>query len=120
MGTEEGPVKIKGKQILVFGLARSGVGAANLLAGLGAEVTVTDKKPAGELGEYVSRLSPSVKLCLGEYPPSMNGTDLIVVSPGVPLQIEPIAKAREKGIGWKSSRYGRENGPNKSRKVGDR
>jgi len=44
---EKGPVKIKGKKILVFGLARSGVGAANLLAGLGAELTVTDKKPAG-------------------------------------------------------------------------
>ena len=98
MGMEKGPVKIKGKKILVFGLARSGVGAANLLAGLGAEVTVTDKKPAGELGEYVRQLSPSVKLCLGEYPLSMDGTDMVVVSPGVPLHIEPIVKAREKGI----------------------
>lgn len=94
----KGPVKIKGKKILVFGLARSGVGAANLLAGLGAEVTVTDKKPARELGEYVRRLSQSVKLSLGEYPSSMNGTDMVVVSPGVPLHIEPIVKAREKGI----------------------
>jgi len=92
------PVEIKGKRILVFGLARSGVGAANLLAGSGAEVTVTDRKPADELGEYVRRLSPSVKVCLGEYPASVNGTDLIVVSPGVPLHIEPIAKSREKGI----------------------
>lgn len=98
MGMGKGLVKIKGKRILVFGLARSGVGAANLLAGLGAEVTVTDKKPAGELKEYVRRLSPSVKLCLGEYPSSMNGTDMVVVSPGVPLHIEPIVKAREKGI----------------------
>jgi len=97
-GREKGPVEIKGKRILVFGLARSGVGAANLLAGLGAEVTVTDRKPADELGEYVRRLFPSVKLCLGEYPPFMNGTDIVVVSPGVPLHIEPIAKAREKGI----------------------
>lgn len=95
---EKGPVKIKGKKILVFGLARSGVGAANLLAGLGAEVTVTDKKPAGELKEYVRQLSPSVKLSLGGYPPSLNGTDMVVVSPGVPLHIEPIVKAREKGI----------------------
>ena len=94
----KGPVEIKGKRILVFGLARSGVGAANLLAGLGAEVTATDKKPADALGEYVRQLSPSVKLCLGEYPPSMNGTDMVVVSPGVPLHIDPIIKAREKGI----------------------
>lgn len=98
MRRERGPVEIKGKRILVFGLARSGVGAANLLAGLGAEVTVTDKKPADELGEYVRRLSPLVKLCLGGYPPSMNGTDMVVVSPGVPLHLSPVAKAREKGI----------------------
>ena len=98
MRMKRGQVEIKGKKILVFGLARSGVGAANLLARLGAEVTVTDRKPADQLGEYVRRLSPSVNLCLGGYPLSTNGTDMVVVSPGVPLHIEPIAKAREKGI----------------------
>jgi UDP-N-acetylmuramoylalanine--D-glutamate ligase len=98
MRVGRGLVEIKGKRILVFGLARSGAGAANLLAGSGAEVTVTDMKPADELGAYVRKLSPSVNLCLGKYPPSLNGTDMVVVSPGVPLHIEPLAKAREKGI----------------------
>lgn len=89
---------IKGRKVLIFGLGKSGVGAANLLSEAGVEVTVTDKKSAGELSEYVKRLSPSVKLSLGGYPHSMNGTDLVVVSPGVPLAIEPIVKAREKGV----------------------
>jgi len=91
-------VEIKAKRALIFGLGRSGVGAANLLSRAGAEVTVTDMKPEEELSEYMRRLSPSVKLCLGGYPRSMNGTDLIVISPGVPLGIEPIVRAREKGI----------------------
>ncbi len=89
---------MRGKRVLVFGLGRSGVGAANLLSEAGAEVTVTDKKSGWELSEYIQRLSPSVKLSLGGYPHSMNGTDLVVVSPGVPPEIEPIVKARGKGI----------------------
>ncbi len=89
---------MRAKKALVFGLGRSGVGAANLLSRAGADVTVTDLKPEKELSEYVRRLSPSVKLCLGGYPPRLNGTDLVVVSPGVPLGIDPIVTARAKGI----------------------
>lgn len=91
-------METRGKKVLIFGLGRSGVGAANLLSGSGADVTVTDKKPAAELGEYLQRLSSSVKLCLGGYPERMNWPDLVVVSPGVPLETEPVARAREKGI----------------------
>lgn len=91
-------MEIRNKKILVFGLARSGVGAANLLVNLGAEVTATDRKTDGELGEYIKLLSPYVKRCLGNYPLHLNGTDMIVVSPGVPLSIEPIQIAQRKGI----------------------
>lgn len=87
-----------GKRVLIFGLGRSGVGAANLLSASGAEVTVTDRKTEGELLENIQKLLPSVKFCLGGYPQSMNGTDLVVLSPGVPLEIEPVRIASEKGI----------------------
>ncbi len=91
-------METEGKRVLIFGLGRSGVGAANLLSASGAEVTVTDRKKEGELLENIRKLLPSVKLCLGGYPQSMNGTDLVVLSPGVPLEIEPVRMAREKGI----------------------
>lgn len=91
-------MNISGKKIMIFGLARSGTGAANLLAGLEAEVTVTDKKSDKELAEYIGQLSPSVKLSLGGHPMSLNGIDMIVISPGVPLSIEPLRKARGQGI----------------------
>ncbi len=91
-------VEIRGKNALVVGLARSGVGAANLLLMSGAAVTVTDRKSEGELEEYVRQLSPDVKRCLGGYPQSLNDTDFVVISPGVPLTIEPLVKAHEKGI----------------------
>ena len=66
---------------------------------LGAEVTVTDKRSRDELSEVVRALGPSVKLALGGHPEEVfTGADLIVVSPGVPLEIGPIASAKAKGI----------------------
>ncbi|MDP3112739.1 MAG: Mur ligase family protein, partial [Thermodesulfovibrionales bacterium] len=92
-------MEIKGKKILIFGLARSGAGAANLLARSGAEVTATDKKSKGELTEFVERLLPSVRLALGGHPDGIfKNTDLIVISPGVPLDILPLKKAKDAGI----------------------
>ena len=90
--------ELKNKRVLVFGLARSGVGAANLLSSQGAKVTITDRKEKGELREYSKRLDPAVRLHLGGYPESLNGTDMIVVSPGVPLTIEPLERAQRHGI----------------------
>lgn len=90
-------LQLKDKKTAVIGLARSGVGAANLLADLGAEVMVTDKKTAAELGGYIGQLSPAVRLCLGGYPDNAD-FDLLVVSPGVPMNIEPVLRARSAGI----------------------
>ncbi len=90
---------IKDKKVLVVGLARSGVGAAKLLSLMGAEVTVTDKRTEAELLDMVKELGPSVKLALGGHPEEVFiRADLIVVSPGVPLEIKPIASAKAKGI----------------------
>lgn len=91
--------EIKGKNVTVIGLARSGAGAANLLTELGAHVTVTDIKTAAELKEYIRQLSPAVNLALGAHPENIFvSADMLVVSPGVPLNISPIAKAKSKGI----------------------
>jgi UDP-N-acetylmuramoylalanine--D-glutamate ligase len=90
---------VKDKKITVVGLARSGAGAAKLLALMGAEVTVTDKRPEVELIDMVKELGPSVKLALGGHPEEVfAAAELIVVSPGVPLEIRPIASAKAKGI----------------------
>lgn len=90
---------MKDKKVLVVGLARSGVGAARLLSLMGALVTVTDKRSEDELSEVVKGLGPLVRLALGGHPKEVfTDADLIVVSPGVPLEIGPVASAREKGI----------------------
>jgi UDP-N-acetylmuramoylalanine--D-glutamate ligase len=91
--------EIKGKQITVMGLGRSGVGAANLLSALGAHVTVTDIKTERELEDFIPRLNPSVKCVLGSHPEEIfDNTDMVVVSPGVPMDIQPLLIAQRKGI----------------------
>ncbi len=92
-------IDLKGKRITIVGLARSGVGAANLLSKLGALVTVTDKKNIRELETFLKKLNPDIKLQLGNHPAELfENTDLIIVSPGVPLNITPLKAASEKGI----------------------
>jgi len=90
---------VRGKKVTIVGLARSGVGAANLLSKLGALVTVTDKKNILELEPFLKKLNPDIKLQLGNHPSELfENADLIVVSPGVPLNIAPLKEASEKGI----------------------
>lgn len=89
-------MELRDKNVLIIGAARSGVGAANLLAEMGADVTITDGKTEDNL-TLLHKLSPSVKRVLGRYP-DIEGTDLIIVSPGVPQNIEPLGVARERGI----------------------
>jgi len=90
---------LKDKKVTVVGLARSGAGAARLLSLMGAEVTVTDKRSEGDLMEMLKGLGASVKRALGGHPDEVfSSADLIVVSPGVPLEIGPVASARAKGI----------------------
>jgi UDP-N-acetylmuramoylalanine--D-glutamate ligase len=94
-----GTTGIKGKNVTVVGLARSGVGAANLLSEFGAKVTVTDIKAEYELKDFIADLNPSVRLALGAHPGDIFAeTDMVVVSPGVHLDIEPLVKAKSKSI----------------------
>ncbi len=86
-----------GKAVVV-GLARSGVGAANLLSAMGRDVTVTDRRTEVELASHAARLASGVERALGGHPEGIFAeAELIVVSPGVPLDIEPLRHARQAG-----------------------
>jgi UDP-N-acetylmuramoylalanine--D-glutamate ligase len=96
---EEKKMTFKDKNIVVVGLARSGTGAANLLSSLGAHVTITDNKDRSLLELNIKRLLSSVKVVTGGNPPEIFDTaDMIVISPGVPLDIPPLERARLKGM----------------------
>jgi UDP-N-acetylmuramoylalanine--D-glutamate ligase len=92
-------MNFKDKRVTVVGMARSGVAAARALDALGAQVTITDKKPPAALAAQVAALNTGrIKVEAGGHPERIFlETDLIVLSPGVP-KIAPILKARELGV----------------------
>ncbi|MFN0107693.1 MAG: UDP-N-acetylmuramoyl-L-alanine--D-glutamate ligase [Blastocatellia bacterium] len=92
-------MQVAGQNILVVGLARSGVAAAEFLAASGARVTVNDSKPEGELKDVDGLRAKGIAVVGGAHPRELfEQSDLIVVSPGVPLALEPFQLARAAGV----------------------
>src|SRR5712691_7117916 len=91
---------LEGKKVLVVGLARSGVAAARLLVSRGAIVIANDLKPEAEIREASDQLRKlGVTLSLGAHPESLFlDADLIVLSPGVPADLEALEAARRARI----------------------
>jgi len=88
------------KQISVFGLHRSGVAVAKLLDDLGAKVLVTDPKSSDELqGDIDALKDRDIDFILGDHDQRcIEKADLIVLSPGVPLDIPILQEADSAGI----------------------
>lgn len=86
--------------MLVVGLGKSGVASALFLQERGARVTVSDTKSQDELrGEIPKLLDAGITVETGGHGErTFHGQDLIVVSPGVPVDAPQLAQARELGI----------------------
>ncbi len=94
-------LQLRHKQVLVVGLARSGVAAANLLLSQGALVRVTDHLKAGDSfrDELTKKLQGEVEATLGRHRVAdFLQADLIILSPGVPPDIDPLQRARSAGV----------------------
>ena len=92
-------MNLSGRNILVVGLARTGLSAANFLIRKGARVSVTDLRTRDELADRITRLRGKVRLVLGRHRESdFIGAEMILLSPGVPSRIPPLVRARERGI----------------------
>ena len=87
---------LEGRRVLVVGLARSGLAAAETLVGQGAVVVGFDRDEsldAGRLREL------GVEVHLGDQEEKLlKGTDLVVKSPGVPGETALVVGARERRI----------------------
>ena len=88
------------KKVLVVGMARSGIAAAQLLAENGATVTVNDSKTEAELGESLAALEnvPVIRRFGCGAAELLDGQDVLVISPGIPDNTPFVVKAREMGI----------------------
>ena len=92
-------MELNGKRVLVVGLGRSGVASALFLKSQGAKVTVSDVKSPEQLREEIPvLLDHGIAVETGGHGErTFQNQDLIVVSPGIPVDAPPIAQARALG-----------------------
>jgi UDP-N-acetylmuramoylalanine--D-glutamate ligase len=86
-------MKVEGTRAVVVGMARSGVAAVELLMDQGASVTAVDQAPVTNprLKELGVSVQPQVAA-------AFEGADLVVLSPGVPADLDLAENARRRGV----------------------
>ena len=89
-----------GKNVLVVGMARSGVAAAQLLCAKGAHVTVNDSKTEQDLADTIHPLAglPITRRFGCPADSLLEGQDTLILSPGIPDKATFVIEARKKGI----------------------
>ena len=89
---------LRDRNIVVMGMAQSGLAVAEFLVGKGARVRAVDSKPLEALkgagGEF-ERLGVPFAL---QSPEALAGAELIVISPGVPADLPELEAARGLGV----------------------
>jgi UDP-N-acetylmuramoylalanine--D-glutamate ligase len=90
---------LQDRRVLVVGLGKSGVASALFLKSRGARVTVSDSKPEAELRkEILLLLEHGITVETGGHGDrTFRDQDLIVVSPGVPVDAPQLVQARSLG-----------------------
>lgn len=93
-------MELKNKKVLVVGLARTGVSTARFLVSKGAKVRVSDSSPEDRLAKSLEDLKGlDLEIETGRHTEEwFTSAELIVVSPGVPLDIKPLRAAHKKGV----------------------
>ena len=91
--------ELEGKTVAVVGLARSGIAAARLIARLGGRVLASDAAPRERWSPEARRLEQErIAVWSGHPDAAFAGTELVVVSPGVPLDIPALVSLRARGV----------------------
>jgi UDP-N-acetylmuramoylalanine--D-glutamate ligase len=93
-------MELKGKKVLVVGLGKSGLAAALFLRHHGAQVTVSDVRSADQLAKDIpALLEAGIMVEAGGHGLlTFRRQDLIVVSPGVPLETPELAQVKSFGL----------------------
>lgn len=87
------------QRVLVVGLAKSGIPAVRALKSQGAYVILHDSKNEDQFAPLLEDLSGLYdETCFGKPPVDLAGLDCMVLSPGVPTDLDFIVKARRAGV----------------------
>jgi len=93
------PIELRGKRVLVVGLARTGVATASFCTLRGAHVTATDLRAEPEIASAGKLRASGVTLRFGQHEESiLDRQGLVVTSPGVAADAPLLVAARARGI----------------------
>ena len=84
--------KYQGKNVLVMGLARSGMAAARILKELGANVVINDGRTYADNDDAKVMEAEGFEVICGGHPTCLldRGFELIVKNPGIPYKTTPL------------------------------
>lgn len=91
-------MQIAGTKALVVGMGLSGLAAVELLRDKGAEVTATDIKALDRMSEVAAKLHGWDVPFTIQGSEAFRGKDVVVLSPGVPADLDLVAQARRRGV----------------------
>jgi UDP-N-acetylmuramoylalanine--D-glutamate ligase len=90
---------LKGRKVVVLGLGDTGLSMVRWLVKRGADVRVADSRAAPPHAGRLARELSDVELATGLFTDeTLQGVDLIALSPGIDRRNAPIAKAIARGI----------------------
>jgi len=92
--------RLRGKTVAVVGLGKSGMAAAKLLIAVGAHVRLVDQKAEAELPCLSPPFREAGVLLFGgnRVAEGLHASELVVLSPGVPPGLDPIAECEQNGV----------------------
>ena len=94
-------MNLQGKKVLVFGSGKSGIGAAELLAKVGAQPVIYDGNKDLDKETVIKKVPDcnNIEVYAGELPEEVQKRlDLVVLSPGVPTDIPLVKSFYEQGL----------------------
>lgn len=94
-------MELNEKRVLVFGAGVSGIAASGVLCNLGAVVTLADAKDRQHLKSAagLDAVADRIELALGRQDENLlEGKDLLILSPGIPIRHALVEAAERRGI----------------------
>jgi len=91
--------RIKGRNIGIIGMARSGMAAARLIKRVGGKPFISDIKPAEKMESEVHELKTfNITFETGVHSDRLLQSDFVILSPGIPQETEIVEKIKMAGI----------------------
>lgn len=92
--------RIKDKKIIVVGMGKSGQAVVKALKEIGSEISIQDSNPRENMKpaiiSYIEKAE--IPAYFGSFPKNIEDFDMMVLSPGVSLELEIVKEAIRKGV----------------------